>query len=69
MQNYRLTRACLKQTIKAEKRKFYKTTLSSKKPIEVWKTIHRILEPSPKPITALPDDLNNYFSNIAENVT
>ena len=67
--NYRLTRTCLKQTIKAEKRKFYKTTLSSKKPKDVWKTIHRILKPSPKPITASPDDLNNYFSDIAENLT
>ena len=67
--NYRLTRTCLKQTIKAEKRKFYKTTLSSKKPKDVWKTIHRILKPNPKPITASPDDLNNYFSDIAENLT
>ena len=59
MQIYRLTRTCLKQTLKAEKRKFYKIALSLKKPKAVWKTIHRILKPSPKPITASPDDLNN----------
>ena len=57
------------QTIKAEKRKSYKTALSLKKLKNVWKTIHRILKPSPKPITASPDDLNNYFSDIAENLT
>ena len=27
------------------------------------------MKPSPKPITASPDDLNNYFSDIAENLT
>ena len=60
----------MKQTIKAEKRKFYKTALSSKKKKkeDVWKTIHRILKPSPKSITALPNDLNNYLSDIAENL-
>ena len=70
MQNDRPARTCLKQTIKAEKKKFYKTALSSKKKKkDVWKTIHRILKPSPKSITGLPNDLNNYLSDIAENLT
>ena len=59
----------MKQTIKAEKRKFYKTVLSSKKPKDVWKTIHCILKSNLKPITASPDNLNNYLSNIVENLT
>ena len=40
-----------------------------KKPKIVWETIHRILKPNSKAITASPDTLNIFFSGIAENLT
>ena len=55
--------------IKAVKSTFYKKALSSKRSKEVWKTIHRILQPNPKPISANPDELNNHFNNVAEKLT
>ncbi|CAB4026350.1 Hypothetical predicted protein, partial [Paramuricea clavata] len=40
--------------------------LSSKKPKEVWKVIHRILHPEPRRITFHPDKLNSHFTSTAE---
>jgi hypothetical protein len=45
---------------------FYYNALSSKRPKEVWSTIHWILQPNPRPIDANPEKLNNHFANIAE---
>ena len=67
--SYRQKRSLLKKSIKPEKAKFYKTALCSGKTKIVWKTIHNTLKPNPKAITASPDYLNNFFSNIAENLT
>ena len=69
MHNYRQKRSLLKNSSKSEKAKFYKTALCSEKPKIIWKTIHRILKPNSKAITASPDDLNNFLSDIAENLT
>ena len=41
--------------------------LSCKWPKDVWQVIHRVLNPSPRPICADPDELNKYFINITEN--
>jgi hypothetical protein len=40
--------------------------LSSKKPKEAWKVIHRILHPEPRRITLHPDKLNSHFTSTAE---
>ena len=69
MGNYRNTRNLLKRTIRNLKRKFYKTALSSNKSKLVWKTIHRILNPHHKVISASPNDLNDYYADLAENLT
>jgi len=69
MGNYRNTRNLLKRTIRNLKRKFYKTALSSNKSKLVWKTIHRILKPNHKVISASPNDLNDYYADLAENLT
>ena len=37
------------------------TALSSKRPKEVWRVIHRVLNPSTSPPRADPDQLNKYF--------
>ena len=42
--------------------------LSSKRPKEVWKVIHRILNPSPKPLRENPDELNRYFVSTATRI-
>ena len=48
------------------KRTFPNTTLSSKRPKEVWRVIHRVIHPSPRPISADPDQLNRYFIKTTE---
>ena len=40
--------------------------LSSKRPKELWRVIHRILYPSPKPLQADPDRLNTFFLSTNE---
>jgi len=42
------------------------TALSSKRPKEVWRVIHRVIHPSPRPISADPDRLNRYFIKTTE---
>ncbi len=39
---------------------------SSKRPKEIWRTIHRILNPNPKPIRVNPNELNTFFTTTAE---
>ncbi|CAH3046379.1 unnamed protein product [Porites lobata] len=45
---------------------FLNTTLSSKRPKEIWRVIHRVIHPSPRPISADPDQLNRYFIKTTE---
>ena len=44
---YRKVRNKIRTETKKVKRSFYKKALSSKKPKELWNTIHRILNPTP----------------------
>ena len=67
--SYRDKRRKLKSKIKKSKRDFYSKALSSNKPKEVWKTIHRILQPSPQPLMHDPDHLNQHFASTAVRVT
>ena len=48
---------------------FYKNALNSNRPKEVWKIIHRILNPNPKNIIADPNTLNNQFFGNAKRLT
>ena len=66
---FRDTRNKLKKVIRKTKRTFMMKALSSKRPTEVWKTIHRILNPSHQPLRVDPDQLNTYFAQTAERVT
>ena len=43
--------------------------LSSKRPMEVWKTNPSILHASHQPITVYPDKLYKHFASTAERVT
>ena len=58
---FRAVRNKIKSVINKSRRAFITNALSSKRPKEVWRVIHRILHPSPKPLQADPDRLNNYF--------
>ena len=42
------------------------TALSSKRPKEVWRVIHRVLNPSTNPLRADPDQLNKHFISTNE---
>ena len=44
-----------KSVINKSKRVFVINALLSKRPKQVWRVIHRILHPSPKPLQADPD--------------
>ena len=65
-QLFRNARNRLKTSIKAAKRDFTHKILSSKKPKEVWKVIHRILHPNPKRLAFDPNKLNKFFAATAE---
>ena len=58
---FREVRNKLKSVINKSKRSFITNALSSKRPKEVWRIIHRILHPCPKPLRADPDRLNEFF--------
>ena len=47
-------------------RDLHKLALSSNKPKEVWRIIHRILKPIRQPLQQYPDKLNSFFACTAE---
>ena len=66
---YRSIRNQIKIRIRQAKKDFVKKALSSNKPKQTWRIIHRILKPSPKPLHFDPDNLNEYFVNTGHHVT
>ena len=64
--SFRNIRNEIKKIIRTAKSTFYKRALSSKRPKEVWNTIHRILHPNPQSIKADPDILNKHFNSTAQ---
>lgn len=56
----------IRPKIKSVKRAFFKKALSSSKPKELWNIIPRTLNPSPQPIRADPDVLNEHFSSTCQ---
>ena len=66
---FREVRNKIKSVIYKTKRNFIKAALSSKRPNEVWKMIHRILmHRNKKPLNADPDKLNDFFINTNERI-
>ena len=61
-EKFRDVRNRIRTKIKSVNRAFFKKALSSSKPKDLWNIIHRILNPSPQPIRADPDVLNEHFS-------
>ena len=55
---FREVRDKIKRVVNKARRSFLSKALFSKRPKEVWKVIHRILNPSPKPLRENPDELN-----------
>ena len=66
--NFRNTRNKLKQVIKHTKKAFFQKALSSKRPQEVWKFIHRILYPKKDKITLEPTVLNEHYLSTAPRI-
>ena len=56
----------LKQAIRPVRKSFIEKALSSNKSREIWRVIHRILKPSPKPLRIDPDELNVHFFTTAQ---
>lgn len=61
-----LGRKKLKYAIQSAWKTFIEKALSSNKSREVWRVIHRILKPIPRPLHMDPDKLNTYFTTTAE---
>ena len=56
----------LKAAIRRARETFTRQALSSNKPKEVWRIIHRILKPNQQPLRQDPDKLNSFFACTAE---
>ena len=67
--NFGNTRNKLKKKIKDTKAAFYKKTLTSKNSKEIWKIVHRILNPSDKTLEADTNELNKYFNETGKRLT
>lgn len=59
----------LRTKIKQARKLFIDKALSSTRPKEIWRTIYRILHPSPQPLRLDVNELNNFFANTAERTT
>ena len=68
-QKYLKEKKQYKKTIKDKKNSFFRKALSSKNPKTVWNSIDRILNKQQKRINHEPSEMNNYFSNLAANLT
>ncbi|CAB3992277.1 Hypothetical predicted protein, partial [Paramuricea clavata] len=64
-QIFRKVRNQLIKVIKETRKLFYYNAC----PLKDLSTIHRILQPNPRPIDPDPEKLNNHFANIAERLT
>ena len=56
----------IKKAIKEKKTQFYRKVLSWKNNKEIWKVIHRILNPNMSTLQADPSALNEFLSKTAE---
>ena len=63
---FRSVRNKLKAAIRTARKTFIEKALYSNKSNEVWKVIHRILKPSPKPLRLNLDELNGHFASTAQ---
>ena len=68
-EKFRIIRNQIKKEIKSAKKNFYQKALSSKKPKEVWSTIHRLLNPSNVNFKVDPTELNHHYTNMATQLT
>ena len=65
-QAFRDVRNRLKTKIKEAKKSFVNKAFSSSKPKEIWRVIHRVLNPSPQPLRVDVDELNKFFASTAQ---
>ena len=63
--NFRITRNELMKKIKNKKTSFYKSILTLKNTKEIWKIVHRVLNPSGKTPNAYTNELKKYFNETA----
>ena len=63
---YRESKNKIKKAIKEKKTQFYRKVLSLKNSKEIWKVIHRILNPNMSTLEADPSTLNEFFNKTAE---
>ena len=64
--SFRSVRNRPKQAICSAHKSFIEKALSSKKSRYIWRVIHCILKPSPKPLRIDPDELNVHFSTTVQ---
>ena len=67
--DYREARSKYKKTLREAKSKFVKKSLSSKDPKVIWQTVRKILKPQQRRLRQDPDELNEYYANLASTIT
>ena len=63
---YRESTDKIKKAIKGKKTQFYRKLLSLKNSKQIWKVIHRILNPNMNTLQADPSALSEFFNKTAE---
>ena len=63
-ERFRAIRNKIKRVIEEKKTSFYKKVFQSKNKNDIWKVIHRIL--NPKTLKVEPEKLNEFFNKTAE---
>ena len=62
---FRDVRNKIKSVVDKARRSFFANALSTRRPKDVWKMIHRVLHPSPKTLREDTEKLNRYFISTA----
>ena len=66
---YRHARNTYKKTLHKAKSDFVKKSLSSKDSKKIWQTVQRILKPQQQRLHQDPNELNEYYANLAATLT
>ena len=67
--SFREVRHLLRTKIKQARKSSSNKALSLTRPKEIWRTIYRILNPSPQPLRLDVNELTNFFTSTPERIT
>ena len=65
---FRAARNSLKQKVKLTKKLFFRKVLGSTQPKDVWKLVHRLLQPKNSKVNITPSELNKHYQTTASRI-